>query len=757
MAEQQLPVWNNGGIEPPANLQQDGWQPGVKPPAQYFDWLFNRAYKCLEELQAITESLEINKANGTELTTLNNTLTQHLAQRNEESYILSPKDKHPSETDYTNALQRVVDRYTSVFLPMELGTISVGKIDITKPLKIRSNGAIINALSNIVFNLSDSAVTFFDVEGLEFKTSEEGSQEVYAIKSADTKMRDIRIVDNHFRHLAVELFIDDVVSTNIFVGNNKWYADERAYNTNQFGYLCVAKNNAIPGIYYDLSTIINQNVFDVYCKDGINVDLCKIGGASQEVVVSENYFVNKNLKSDAQVDTFIGGHKVKFINNNLRNVSYIRKEEQGGTTAIFRYSYDTIDNNTFEVDANSVISNILNVRGSLFKVTNNNIICRNANRYISAINITSGADVYDEFNTKESMYPVVHGNLIDMRSTTANGAFQMYPLQILNTQNAHVTNNILLGGNTLAVNGRNSFTDNSWRPNTDVDVIGINSSRLSGLVNNPDAIIRDNRIDGHEALASLLRINETNSVISHNTTISNATSRHNRSVDVSSNSSANLTSTKVVGSAFTTNNSPYSVAGGYASSGAPSTANRKWHIYSQTGNIEIAGALISSHVFSDYGEYFPNGTGSEIPLGTLVTLDGYSVKLANNDDIVGVVSATAGVALGDTPFSWQGRFSRTEFGEIIYDEILNDENEIVKVPRENPDYNPEAEQIPRSQRKKEWTLVGLMGQVFVRVDESVQEGDYLTAKNGIGIKSDLKTSLRVLKKTNDNVAYCFIK
>ena len=78
MAEQQLPVWNNEGVEPPANLQIDGWQPGVKPPAQYFDWLFNRAYKCLEELQAITEALETNKANGTDLTTLNNKVTQHL-------------------------------------------------------------------------------------------------------------------------------------------------------------------------------------------------------------------------------------------------------------------------------------------------------------------------------------------------------------------------------------------------------------------------------------------------------------------------------------------------------------------------------------------------------------------------------------------------------------------------------------------------------------------------------------------------------
>lgn len=54
MAEQQLPVWNSKGAEPPDNLKNEGWQPGVKPPAQYFDWLFNRAYRCLEELQNLS-------------------------------------------------------------------------------------------------------------------------------------------------------------------------------------------------------------------------------------------------------------------------------------------------------------------------------------------------------------------------------------------------------------------------------------------------------------------------------------------------------------------------------------------------------------------------------------------------------------------------------------------------------------------------------------------------------------------------------
>lgn len=93
MAEQQLPVWNSKGVEPPANLQRDGWQPGVKPPAQYFDWLFNRAYKCLEELQAITEALETNKANGEDLTTLNNKVTQHLDETTQRIFCIKSSNQ----------------------------------------------------------------------------------------------------------------------------------------------------------------------------------------------------------------------------------------------------------------------------------------------------------------------------------------------------------------------------------------------------------------------------------------------------------------------------------------------------------------------------------------------------------------------------------------------------------------------------------------------------------------------------------------
>ncbi|MBD8026412.1 hypothetical protein H9636_07040 [Ureibacillus sp. Re31] len=51
---EQLPIWNAVGIEPPLDITTNGWQPGMKPSAQHMNWLFNRAYKALQELQLNT-------------------------------------------------------------------------------------------------------------------------------------------------------------------------------------------------------------------------------------------------------------------------------------------------------------------------------------------------------------------------------------------------------------------------------------------------------------------------------------------------------------------------------------------------------------------------------------------------------------------------------------------------------------------------------------------------------------------------------
>ena len=210
----------------------------------------------------------------------------------------------------------------------------------------------------------------------------------------------------------------------------------------------------------------------------------------------------------------------------------------------------------------------------------------------------------------------------------------------------------------------------------------------------------------------------------------------------------------------------FSLAGGMTQ-GAPSTANRKWQIYSQSGDIQIAGQLTPGHSFTDFAELFPNLTGQKQGYGLLQTIDGFGVRPAQEGErVIGVTTATAAIVLGDTPFSWQGRWLKDEWGAYIYETIIDEETgEEITYPKENPEWNPELEQQSRLQRPDEWTVVGLLGQVYVRLKEDVQPMDYVKAwQNGIGQKSLEPTNLQVMKITQEydaekgyKIGFCLLR
>ena len=210
----------------------------------------------------------------------------------------------------------------------------------------------------------------------------------------------------------------------------------------------------------------------------------------------------------------------------------------------------------------------------------------------------------------------------------------------------------------------------------------------------------------------------------------------------------------IAGSRNVINTINFSFAMGDSESGPASGANRTIHMFSSSGDVQIAGSLSSSHTFSDFAEMFPNATGAEIPLGTIVAEEGGAVRPAGpGDEIAGVVTATAVVTAGDTPFAWQGRYLSDEWGRPIMEEIPDPDwggegdAPMIEVRKENPDWNPEAPQVPRSERPAEWTRVGLLGQVFTRVAENVVPGDKLSAVDGIGFKSTSRTGLRCMTIT----------
>lgn len=185
--------------------------------------------------------------------------------------------------------------------------------------------------------------------------------------------------------------------------------------------------------------------------------------------------------------------------------------------------------------------------------------------------------------------------------------------------------------------------------------------------------------------------------------------------------------------------------------GDPSTANRKVEINSNNGNVTISGALTSSNVFSDFAEMVPNDAFGAIPPGIIVTEEGGRVRPATaGDDILGVVSETAVVVAGDTPFAWQGRFLHDEWGRRIMETIPDPDHEgpgpapMIEVQAENPGWDPGQPQIPRRERPDEWSCVGLLGQVLVRVGDTVAPGDRLAAHAGIGVPSPARTGLRCM-------------
>lgn len=57
------PQWDAQGAEPTTELKTKGFLAGYKPPAAYFNWLFNRITACLKELQTVLGGHADNKSN----------------------------------------------------------------------------------------------------------------------------------------------------------------------------------------------------------------------------------------------------------------------------------------------------------------------------------------------------------------------------------------------------------------------------------------------------------------------------------------------------------------------------------------------------------------------------------------------------------------------------------------------------------------------------------------------------------------------
>lgn len=281
----------------------------------------------------------------------------------------------------------------------------------------------------------------------------------------------------------------------------------------------------------------------------------------------------------------------------------------------------------------------------------------------------------------------------------------------------------------------------------------------------------------------------------------------------------------IIGATRTRLDTDNAIAGGYNASGSALTSNRTWQINSTTGDMFIAGTLTQSHTFADTAKMVKNGEGSEIEAGYLLTLIGDQVyKARAGEPVDAIVAATPSFIHNDTPFSWQGRYKLDDFGRVVtvskqhvkwedlrekfilfknypsqtkftehesevyaklegYSGLLENAPELPEwaviydelVPVENINFDPEVDNVKRSDRPDEWTIAGIDGFIRVRVDESITQSSVNTyarnrsniyvepgAIDGIGTFCENKTNIQVMRveKEYDNgygVALCYFK
>ena len=171
--------------------------------------------------------------------------------------------------------------------------------------------------------------------------------------------------------------------------------------------------------------------------------------------------------------------------------------------------------------------------------------------------------------------------------------------------------------------------------------------------------------------------------------------------------------------------------------------------------------------FAEYFEWLDGNPNSEDRRGKFVTLDGDKIKLANAGDfIVGVVSSMAAFLGNTSSEQWQGRYLQDVFGDWIQEEVeipeRTDEATGKVIPSHtavqyalNPDYDPTQEYVSR-QFRKEWSPIGMLGQVVVVDDGTCTVGGFCNAGvDGIGTAAE--NGYKVMKRIDNTHVKVLVK
>lgn len=177
--------------------------------------------------------------------------------------------------------------------------------------------------------------------------------------------------------------------------------------------------------------------------------------------------------------------------------------------------------------------------------------------------------------------------------------------------------------------------------------------------------------------------------------------------------------------------------------------------------VQSNGAIYSTGAYNtsgaDYAEMFEwldGNTQNEDRRGRFVTLDGEKIRIATAQDdfILGIVSAAPAVIGNQYADNWQGLYERDIFGAPVWEQAGD-----TKQMKPNPAYDSTKIYIPREERP-EWGVVGWIGQLVAVDDGTCQVNGYAQVTDeGIATKSGSRTDYRVLARKDDTHVLLLLK
>ena len=184
----------------------------------------------------------------------------------------------------------------------------------------------------------------------------------------------------------------------------------------------------------------------------------------------------------------------------------------------------------------------------------------------------------------------------------------------------------------------------------------------------------------------------------------------------------------------------------------------------RVGSTAIYGGTYNSSG-ADYAEYFEwqdSNAKGEDRVGRFVTLDGEKIRLATAEDefILGIVSAAPSVIGDAQEDQWQGMNERDIFGRYVWEEVevpaeigpegeVSSEAHMETRQKLNPNYDNTQKYTPRSERT-EWDAIGMIGKLVVVDDSTCEVNGYCApGTDGVATKANRKTRYRVMARLDN--------